>query len=668
MPARSKFAVSSAPDRVMAAQINAFDWASHPLGEIATWPHALHNIVSTMLASRFAMYLAWGSEGFSFYNDGYIPILTDKHPDALGAPLEVVWGELAPDIRKLIDLTYQDQSSYFEDLPIQLMRNGRLEDCYFTFSYSGVRGDTGKIEGFYAVCIETTQTFLAKQERASEIERLSALFNQAPGFITALRGPDHVFEMANDAYRSLVGSGRELIGKTVREALPEAAAQGFVSLLDNVYLNGEAYMGREVPVVLARHAGQPPTQVYIDFIYQPIFNAAKQVTGVMVQGYEVTDAYLARNALVAADQKKDQFIAVLSHELRNPLAPIRTAASLLTLPNVTPAVVRQSSSIIERQVAHMANLLDDLLDVTRISRGQAILHKERVSVATIIATAVESARPIVERKQHQLVIDQQEAVEVDGDPVRLIQIVANLISNAAKYMDCNGSITVSVVREDGQCRVLVQDQGVGIAKSELTAIFEMFSQQAGVTGYSEGGLGIGLSLVKGLVELHGGSVHAMSDGVGKGSTFIVTLPCLADSDVPLAALAAREPLAACDQLTILVVDDNLDFGRMLGEFLEALGHQVHVASNGPEALELAARARPHVAVLDIGMPGMSGHELAAAIRAHEWGRKMVLVAATGWGTEADRTRTMSSGFHAHLTKPFPLQKIEDILRELNPLQ
>jgi signal transduction histidine kinase/CheY-like chemotaxis protein len=662
MKYQSSFATSREPGRTMASLINAHDWANHPLGEIANWPHALRNIVSTMLASRFPMYLAWGPEGYSLYNDGYIPILSDKHPGALGASLDTVWGELAAEIRALIDLTYRDQSSYFEDMPFKLLRNGRLEQCYFTFSYSSIRGDTGEIEGFYAVCIETTQAFHAKQERVSENERLSALFHQAPGFMAALRGPTHIIEMANDAYRALVGSTRDIFGKPILEAIPEAADQGFITLLDNVYSSGKAFVGRASPLNLAREPNQPTTEMYVDFIYQPIFDASNQVTGVMVQGHEVTEAYLARQSLLAADRQKDHFIAILSHELRNPLAPIRTAARLLTLPNLPPSTIEKATSVIERQAEQMAKLLDDLLDVARISRNQISLRKERVSLETIISMAVEAARPLIDRKNHDLTVHQHGFIELYGDLVRLTQIVSNLITNAAKYTDSGGKITVSTARQGGECTIVVKDNGLGIGPEALPTIFDMFSQVQEVIGYSEGGLGIGLSLVKGLVQLHAGNVSAASEGEGKGSTFTIALPCLSATESRGATLDVTTTRAATTPLKILVADDNVDFAETLSCFLETRGHQVFFAADGVQAFELAKREQPDVAVLDIGMPGMSGYELAAAIRKQDWGQRITLVAATGWGAEDDQNRTKSAGFDTHLTKPFAMERIEEVLQ------
>ena len=658
------FATSSDEGRTMAAVINAYDWTNHPLGEIAKWPLALRNFVSTMLASRFPMYLAWGEEGYSFYNDGYIPILTDKHPGALGSTFECVWGELSPEIRTLINKTKRDQTSYFEDMPLMLLKNGKLEQFYFTFSYSAVRGDTGDIEGFYAVCIETTEAFRARQQRATENERLRALFQQAPGFMAILRGPTHIIDIANEAYHALVGKSREIMGKTVLEAIPEAQEQGFIALLDEVYKTGEPFIGQESAFVLVREPGEPPTEMYVDFVYQPIFTEQGHIIGIMAQGHEVTEAYFARQELLMADRQKDQFIATLAHELRNPLAPIRAASHLLRLPNVTAERLEKTTGVISRQVEHMTKLLDDLLDVARISRNQISLVKERISIETIVSIAIETARPLIEKKNQKIVVSHHGLIQLDGDLVRLTQVLANLVCNAAKYTDSEGEITVSTSRAGDLCNVSVTDNGIGLKQEALKSVFDMFSQVDDVIDRSEGGLGIGLGLVKGLVELHGGYVYAESSGVGTGSTFTVVLPCLQRNETVEIPRHEGGSTTPATSLKILVADDNADLLNLLTDFLELMGHRAITACNGLDAFALAHKELPDVAILDIGMPGMNGYELARALRSESWGQHIALIAATGWGNDQDHERTKSAGFDIHMTKPFAMEDLQAAIQQL----
>ena len=514
-----------------------------------------------------------------------------------------------------------------------LLKNGKVKQCYFTFSYSGVRGDTDKIEGSYAVALETTEAFLAKQERVLEGDRLRALFHQAPGFMAVTMGQNHKFEIVNDAFSALFGRSRELIGKTVKEAVPEAEEQGFLALLDEVYSSGSPYIGRESRFACVRETGQPPVEIYVDFIYQPVLTAQGRATGIMMQGHEVSEAYNARQALLAADRQKDQFIATLAHELRSPLAPIRAASSLLQLPNVTPNRLERATGVISRQVDHMAKLLDDLLDVARIARNQIRLAKETVSVENIIAMAIETAKPTIEKKNQQIIVRHHGLIQLHGDPVRLTQAISNLVCNAAKYTDQGGEIIVSTSREDNQCRISVQDSGIGIDPRSLATVFDMFAQEHDVIDRSDGGLGIGLGLVKGLVNLHEGRVFAESEGRGKGSTFTVILPCLARNDSPEVQPPGQITESPVRPLKVLVADDNVDLVNLLTDFLEILGHQAITAYDGATAYTLAKQELPDLAILDVGMPDMNGYELAQAIRKEEWGREMTLIAATGWGTK-----------------------------------
>lgn len=659
------FATSETRGQIMASLINGYDWKNHPLGEISTWPHALTNIVDTMLASHFPMNIAWGEEGYYIYNDGYIPIQADKHPHALGSTLNQVWGEISPELKVLITKARNGESSYFEDLRVPLLKNGKLEDAYFTFSCCGVRGDAGNIEGFYTVCLDTTASFLAKQTHISENERLRSMFEQAPGFMALLRGPTHIYEVANDAALALMGDRGNIIGKSVAEAIPEAAEQGFLGLLDQVYQTGEPFVGRDIRLAVARVPGKPPVEIYMDFVYQPIFDARQQITGIMAQGHEITDAHFAREALMAGDRQKDQFIATLAHELRNPLAPIRTAAHLLELPNVTPERRDKACGVISRQVEHMSKLLDDLLDVARIARNQVRLANECVSVETIVAAAIETARPLIEKKEQKIIVRQHGLIQLDGDPVRLTQVLSNLICNAAKYTDCGGELIVSTRRDGDQCQISVADNGIGISQEALGTIFTMFSQEVDVIDRSEGGLGMGLGIVKGLVALHGGSVYAESKGRGEGCTFTVVLPCSLRKDALGGTAPPKSGLLRMAALKILLADDNTDLVNTLTELMEMLGHKVVTAGNGHDALTRARKERPDVAVLDIGMPGMNGYEVAKAIRTEEWGRTITLIAATGWGTAEDQEKAKSAGFDFHLAKPFAIDKLQTMLQQVN---
>ncbi|HWH41007.1 MAG TPA: PAS domain-containing protein [Usitatibacter sp.] len=351
-----------------------------------------------------------------------------------------------------------------------------------------------------------------------------------------------------------------------------------------------------------------------------------------------------------ADARKDVFLATLAHELRNPLAPVRTAAEVLMHPGLTQQQLSWACGVVQRQSKHMAHLLDDLLDLARITQGKLQLKRELASLQAIVDTAIESTRPLVDRKTHRLAVDIEPGLPmIDGDPVRLSQIVANLVTNAAKYTDPGGSIDVRVERAGQGIAIRVIDNGIGIDPAAMPSLFTMFSQVHNDAGRSDGGLGVGLALVKGLVALHGGSVNAASGGRGQGSTFSVMLPVVEEAAQP--AATPRSGANGSSRRRVLVADDNADAADTIAALLRLSGHTVVVAYNGAQALASAQSAPPDVAILDIGMPGMDGYDLARAIRTQPWGRAVTLVAVTGWGQSRDRERAREAGFQHHITKP-----------------
>jgi PAS domain S-box-containing protein len=367
-------------------------------------------------------------------------------------------------------------------------------------------------------------------------------------------------------------------------------------------------------------------------------------------------------ALREANARKDVFLATLSHELRNPLAPIRNAATFLAKGALSPEDHERSRLIIVRQVRHMASLLDDLLDVSRITRGVFALKKEYVKLQGLLAEALETARPLIDSKRHSLRLEwPSDSIEIDADPIRLVQILANLLTNAAKYTDPEGEITFGVQVSDADIALFVRDTGIGIAPHMLKEVFEMFAQVAPGKNRTEGGLGIGLALVKGLVELHGGRIEARSEGLERGSQFTVFLPGLRVASGTLQEGAQAGSGVALSSRRVLVADDNRDGAESLGMLIESSGHIVYLAHTGAEALHMAATHRPHVAILDIGMPGMDGYQVAQKIRDQAWGMHMTLIALTGWGQEDDKRRAQRAGFDHHLTKPVDPAVLEELL-------
>ncbi|MDQ9170382.1 PAS domain-containing protein [Oxalobacteraceae bacterium R-40] len=932
------------------------DWSTSPLGHPETWPQSLRSVVGLLLNSKFPMFVAWGPELGFLYNDSYVDVLGGKHPQALGRRFYDIWSEIWNDIGPLIDCAMAGEASYRENLPLLMRRKGYDEQTWFTFSYSPVRDESGQVAGMYCACFETTAQVLNERHRIKENERLHQLFEQAPGIMTVLREPDHVFELVNHAYLQLIGH-RNPIGKTVRESLPEVEGQGFFELLDEVYKTGKTYVGSRMPIDLQRQPQGPLEKRFVDFVYQPIKDDAGKVTGIFIEGSDVTDHYhaqmelqrlnreltdkvtqlesaerramesaqqaerersrldalleaapvgialvdingklirinpankilwgetlpnpenvdeyeewkgwwadhsvrhgrrlqpyewalaralhgdnprdiveiepfgmpgvrktmlncgapvrntegriigavvaqmditdqihaeaalreseakfrtitdampqmvwstlpdgyhdyynqqwylytgvpegstdgegwngvfhpndqahawkvwqhslatgkqyeiqyrlrhhsgeyrwtlgralpirdgsgkiirwmgtctdihdqkLAEEALREADRRKDEFLAMLAHELRNPLAPISAAAELMEVASMDPARIKETSRVISRQVRHMTGLIDDLLDVSRVTRGLVTLEKQELDVKRIVSDAVEQVRPLIESKRHHLSMElAREPAHVVGDQKRLVQVLTNLLNNAAKYTPAGGNIHLKMETTEHEVILSVKDNGIGIAPELQRHIFELFAQAERTSDRSQGGLGIGLALVRSLVELHDGSITCHSEGIGKGSSFTLHLPRLMAQERPTSD--RHEIRFTSDpekRLRILVVDDNEDAGNILGMYLEALGHEVIVERGSRRALERARIEKPEVCILDIGLPDIDGNELARRLRAQPHTAHSTLIAVTGYGQEQDKMNALAAGFAHHLVKPVDTSELLAILSTL----
>jgi signal transduction histidine kinase len=381
---------------------------------------------------------------------------------------------------------------------------------------------------------------------------------------------------------------------------------------------------------------------------------------------EVVERTRAEQALQEADRNKDEFLAMLAHELRNPLAPILNALQLMRMkPSESQSLWAQQ--VIQRQLASLTRLVDDLLDVSRITRGKITLTWEPVELSTLITRAVETIQPLIQERDHELILQiPSEPLRVNGDATRLTQALGNVLGNAAKYTDRGGRIELRCCRQAADIEIRVRDNGIGIPAELLPRIFDLFTQLDRRSDPSASGLGIGLALVRRLVEMHGGSITAQSTGAGGGSEFVIRLPLL--TDVGARPVDHAKPPDDCDEPTvsrrILLADDNADALESLATVLRLRGHEVYSAPNGAIALETAERHMPEVALLDIGMPLLDGYEVARRIRAQEWGKAVTLVALTGWGQESDRRRSQEAGFDTHLVKPLDLEKLTALLAHL----
>ncbi|WP_340123454.1 ATP-binding protein [Methylobacter svalbardensis] len=386
--------------------------------------------------------------------------------------------------------------------------------------------------------------------------------------------------------------------------------------------------------------------------------------GYVIALRDITERKSAEEALRLADRRKDEFLAMLAHELRNPLAPIRNAVQLLKMQETTDPKLVLSCNIIDRQVTHMARLLDDLLDVARIMQGKISLKLECFELTDIVNNAIETNRPLIESRRQELIISQTSTPQwIEGDRVRLAQVLSNLLNNAAKYTSEGSKITLTVIRESSDAVIEIRDTGIGIAPDILPHIFDLFIQADHSLAHSQGGLGIGLTLVRQLVEIHGGTITAASAGIGQGSVFTVRLPTLSmDSSATKSALT--ESALPISKFRILVVDDYADAAESLTMLLQAEGHEVEMADCGIKAIERAQEFHPQVVLLDIGLPDLDGYEVAKRLRALPEFRDAFLIALTGYGQTEDRELSKSAGFNYHLLKPLDFKELSSLLMSL----
>jgi PAS domain S-box-containing protein len=545
-----------------------------------------------------------------------------------------------------------------------------------------VRRPDGSISWVGIVVVDITEEKRIEAERRKLFEeleleraRLASIFVLAPAFIATLRGPEHVFELANPYYYRLVGD-REILGKPAREALPEIEGQGFFELLDEVYGTGQPFVGNEVPILLRGQQGGPLEQRYLNFVYQPLLDADGAVSGIFAHGVDITEQVRTAQELREAGRKKDDFLAMLGHELRNPLAPIRTAVQILRHAGGNESILEKAHGMIERQVSHMTRLIDDLLDVSRISRGKILLHRERLDLTRLVHDTIEDHRRDLETVGLALDLELPgEPLWVEGDSTRLAQTLGNLLSNAGKFTDPGGRVFVEVktvevktveLRAGGdRAEIVVEDTGIGIEPEMLGNLFETFSQADRSLARSRGGLGLGLALVKGLMDLHGGEVEAASEGLGRGSRFTLRLPLAAAQEAP--EHEAAPPAGANGSRRVLIIEDNADAAESLQMLLELSGFEVTTAADGASGLETARRFHPDVVLCDIGLPGgLDGYGVARELRADSAFQAVRLIALTGYGQAEDQRRAYAEGFDLHLTKPVDPVLLKDLLASARP--
>ncbi|CAB3749120.1 chemotaxis protein CheB [Paraburkholderia humisilvae] len=472
-------------------------------------------------------------------------------------------------------------------------------------------------------------------------------------------GAEHIFGLR----------AAEAIGTPLARVLPLAQEYGDADVQARMQ-RGERIAHAETMIIGGE--GRP---VHLSVAMSPLRNADGVVIGISRVARDISESRRMQEELKAfaaglaeTDQRKNEFLAILAHELRNPLAPIRNAVQILQQSTTRTLADRSAIDIMQRQMAQMVRLVDELLDVSRVSRGKIELRRDEVELNSLAHHAAEAARSECDAMRQELVVSvPSEPIYVDGDPVRLLQVIGNLLSNASKFTEGGGRIELCVERDGNHALVLVRDNGIGIKEAQLSRIFDMFAQADNSLERTRSGLGIGLTLVKTLVEMHGGNVVVRSDGAGQGSEFVVRLPILTDAQRAQPkppARVGREPLTA-QARRILIVDDNRDSADSLATLLRTRGHDVHIAYDGPQAVEHAAALLPDVIVLDIGLPRLNGYEAARRIRAQRVDGRFLLVALTGWSQEEDRRRSIEAGFDAHLVKPVSLEDVEALFVRLS---
>jgi PAS domain S-box-containing protein len=512
----------------------------------------------------------------------------------------------------------------------------------------------------------TTQDALRQKEESLAL--LDTLQKNAPaGFAFVDRQFRYV--RINDALAAIEGRpAAELIGKTVEESVPKLWPR-LEPLYRGALASGQPVTNQEVTGETVAAPGQIRHWLVN---YYPV-RVAAEIVGLGILVTDITERKVLENELrqraerlAQADRLKDEFLAMLAHELRNPLAPIRNALHIMKQPGADGAIIQQLRDMAERQVQQMARLLDDLLDVSRISRGRITLRTETVDVAAAISRTLEAVRPLVEERCHELTVSLPAGpLRVEADATRLEQVLSNLLNNAAKYTNPGGHIWLTAERDCGAVVLRVRDTGIGIAPEMLPRVFDLFVQAERPLDRSQGGMGIGLTLVKRLVELHGGRVEAHSSGIGHGSEFVVRLPALTDPrEARRVATPETADVVALPGRRVLVVDDNGDAADSLAMMLRLAGQDVRVAYDGTSGLTQAEAFLPELVFLDIGMPGMDGYEVARRLRGEPRLRGVILVALTGWGQDEDRRRSHDAGFNYHFVKPIEPAELEKVLKTL----
>lgn len=692
----------------MSGLMRNYRWEKTVLGLPANWPTTLKTSLRLLLNSNHPMIIWWGPELIQFYNDAYCQTMdTKRHPCALGQSARECWAEIWETIGPQIKHVMSGQgATWHEEQLLKVTRHSESQDEWWTYGFSPIEDDTG-IHGVLVVCNNVTEQQRTQKklqqlnhqleqeienrkqaeaqlalQHQTELRRAQERSHQLISFESGHRKrfyetflshtPDlayvfdlnHRFIYANAVLLKMWGkSWDEAIGKNCLELGYEPwHAAMHDREIEQVIATKQPVRG-EVPF-----NGTFGRRIY-DYIFVPVLGADGEVEVIAGTTRDVTERkehedrlQQLANDLTEANRRKTEFLATLAHELRNPLAPIRSGLELMRIAQPNSASHSKALAMMDRQLNQLVRLIDDLMEIARINSGKIELMNQRIEFTSVVTMAVEAVLGQIESAGHKLDIHiENGTIWLDADPARLAQVLSNLLTNAIKYTPTGGHIILKAHTENDFLLISITDNGIGIPQHALNQVFEMFCQVSKTKNYSQGGLGIGLSLVQSLIHMHGGTVAAHSDGEGKGSTFTVKLP-LAKADVSYAESASvpRE-ISTEKSLRILVADDNKDAANTLSNLLSLLGHSTELAYDGDEALNIAGSSTFDLIILDLGMPGLNGYEVAAQIRKLPHLQKATLAALTGWGSESHRDKTKAAGFNVHMTKPTALADIKDLL-------
>jgi PAS domain S-box-containing protein len=596
--------------------------------------------------------------------DGRVTFLNGVAEELTGWPQTEAAGRPLDDVFKIVNEYTRDPA---DNPALRALREGHVVELVndtlliardgterpISDSAAPIRDAAGATLGAVLVFRDVTEEKHAFATRA----RLAAIVESSDDAIVS-KTLDGVILSWNAGAERLFGyTPEEAVGKSIRLIIPPERHDEEQEVLARIR-RGERV--EHFDTVRVTKSGR---RLDISLTVSPVRDGSGRIIGASKVGRDVTDRKRAEEALREADRRKDEFIALLAHELRNPLAPLRNGLQVLRMAAGDLHAVAQARTMMDRQLGHMVRLIDDLLDISRINQNKMELRRSRVLLADVISSAVETARPLIDAAGQELTVAlPPEPVFLDADLTRLAQVFSNLLTNSAKYTERGGRIWLSAELQEGDVVVAVRDTGIGIPADALSSIFDMFSQVGRTIERSTGGLGIGLALVRGLVEMHDGVVVAASDGPGKGSTFTVKLPVLAG---PLAAAPGGETRAAAGpRRRYLVVDDNRDSAASMVMMLKLLGNDVRAAHDGVEAVEVADGFRPDVVLMDVGMPKLDGYQATRRIRERPWGQNILIIALTGWGQTDDRARSQEAGCDGHLVKPVSLPDLQKMIAEL----